>query len=73
MIDRKNNLTKGGLTMANYNRDAIKFYSGVDLHKRKSYLYVIDINGDKVSSKEIATTQKDFETFFPPMFHPVFL
>ena len=52
--------------MANYNRDAIKFYSGVDLHKRKSYLYVIDINGDKVSSKEIATTQKDFETFFSP-------
>jgi transposase len=66
MIDRKTNLTKGGLTMANYNRDAIKFYSGVDLHKKKSYLYVIDIKGDKVSSKEIATTQKDFETFFSP-------
>jgi transposase len=66
MIDRKTNLTKGGLTMANYNRDAIKFYCGVDLHKKKSYLYVIDINGDKVSSKEIATTQKDFETFFSP-------
>lgn len=52
--------------MANYNRDAIKFYSGVDLHKKKSYVYVIDITGDKVSSKEIATTQKDFERFFSP-------
>lgn len=52
--------------MTNYNRDAIKFYSGVDFHKKKSYLYVIDIKGDKVSSKEIATTQTDFETFFAP-------
>jgi transposase len=52
--------------MAHYNKNAIKLYSGVDLHKKKSFVYVIDTNGDKVISKEIVTSQKSFAEFFSP-------
>ena len=50
--------------MAHYNRTAIKFYCGVDLHKKNSYVYVIGQDGDKVLSREILTHQKGFESVF---------
>lgn len=50
--------------MSNYNISDYKFYIGVDLHKKKSYLYVIDNQGNKKNAKEILTMQKEFEDFF---------
>lgn len=50
--------------MTHYNRTAIKFYCGVDLHKRKSYVYVIDHLGVKVEGREIITSQACFEQIF---------
>ncbi len=50
--------------MAHYNRNAIKFYCGVDLHKKNSYVYVIGLTGDKLLSREIPSHQKSFEEVF---------
>jgi transposase len=50
--------------MAHYNRTAVKFYCGVDLHKKNSYVYVVGLTGEKVQSREISTNQKSFEVFF---------
>lgn len=41
-----------------------KFYCGIDLHSKKSYLHVLNDNGDRIKSGEIDTTDQSFRTFF---------
>ena len=50
--------------MANYSRNAKNFYCGVDLHKTKSYIYIIDENGTKIEACEFLTSQNNFEKKF---------
>ncbi|MCK5879571.1 MAG: IS110 family transposase [Holophagae bacterium] len=41
-----------------------KLYCGIDLHSRKSYLHVLDEEGERIKSGEIDTTDQSFRTFF---------
>ncbi|BBB32037.1 transposase IS116/IS110/IS902 family [Thermotomaculum hydrothermale] len=41
-----------------------KLYCGIDLHTKKSYIYIINEQGTKVKSKEIDTEEQTFITFF---------
>ena len=56
--------------MSHYSRKETKFYCGVDLHKKKTYLYVIDNDGKKVEAGEIATSRTSFGEFFSPYCPP---
>lgn len=38
-----------------------KYYCGIDIHKKKSYFYIIDDKGDRVLSKNIKTSRKEYE------------
>ena len=50
--------------MSNYSRKHFNFYCGVDLHKNKSFIYVLDAEGNKVCSEEIVSSKKSFTDFF---------
>jgi hypothetical protein len=63
MVDGNKNPINRRLNMAHYNRNAIKFYCGVD-HKKNSYVYVIGLTGEKHLAREIPTNQKSFERVF---------
>ncbi|RMD79574.1 MAG: IS110 family transposase [Lentisphaerae bacterium] len=41
-----------------------KLYCGIDLHSRKSYLHVLDEEGNRIKSGEIDTTGQSFRVFF---------
>lgn len=41
-----------------------KLYCGIDLHSRKSYIYIIDDSGDCIRKGEIETSGMAFQTFF---------
>ena len=50
--------------MVNYTRKHFNYYCGVDLHKNKSFVYVIDAEGNKVCSKEIVSRRESITDFF---------
>lgn len=41
-----------------------KLYCGIDIHSRRSYLYVLDEEGERIKSGEIDTTDQSFRIFF---------
>ena len=50
--------------MNNFNRKKINFYCGVDLHKKKSFIYILNKEGKKVKSVEIQTSKDEIEKVF---------
>jgi transposase len=59
--------------MSHYSRKEKKFYCGVDLHKKKTYFYVVDNDGKKVEATEITTDRPSFKEFFSPYYAPEML
>lgn len=54
------------MSHCHYSRKEKKFYCGVDLHQKKSFLYVVDQEGKKREAREIVTSQENFTEFFTP-------
>lgn len=50
--------------MINFITKEAKFFCGIDLHKRKSFIYVLNDKGRKVKSKEIETSKEEIINFF---------
>lgn len=50
--------------MSHYSKKEKKFYCGVDLHKKNTFLYIIGVDGEKVESKEVATRREILKKFF---------
>ena len=49
------------MSHCHYSRKEKKFYCGVDLHQKKSFLYVVDQEGKKREAREIVTSQENFK------------
>ena len=50
--------------MNNFSTKSFKFYCGVDLHKKKSFIYILNKEGKKVKSVEIQTSRDEIEKIF---------
>ena len=50
------------------NNKAVKnnyeYFCGIDIHKKKSYVYIVDNNGNRVLSKNISTTKTEYTKLF---------
>lgn len=43
-----------------------KLYCGIDLHAKKSFIYLLNEKGEKIKTKEIDTDEQSFISFFEP-------
>ena len=50
--------------MNNFITEETRFFCGIDLHKRKSFIYVLNDEGRKVKSTEIETLREEIINFF---------
>ena len=44
--------------------ESFMYYVGVDLHKEKSWFFVVDSSGNRVLSKNISNNEKSLKDFF---------